>query len=174
MTKKKRSWENWRKRRAIQLRENLNRYGDYRDILVAELARRKTLSPHYSLRDFAKNLGLSPSQTSRLLRKERGLSKEAAFKISAALGLAGMARQRFIFLVQAISGRSLWIRGLARQGLQRKGIHEAAEPMETFKIARPSWREQVKEILNPPRPRDFSIDRRLRACLVTKTGVALP
>jgi hypothetical protein len=126
------------------LAENLKLYGDYREVLVGELRRRQTLCPHYSVRDFAKDIGLSPAHMSRVLNKKRGLSKTSAIKVVAALGLNSYKGSRFVFHVQALSARRLGMRFLARQGLKRPKIYEAKAALDAFASARPTWLEQAK------------------------------
>lgn len=100
---------------------------DYRDIIKAEFAIRRKLKPFYSLRSFAKDLRINPMHLSNILVGKRGLSKEKALMIGAALGLKAKEREYFRFLVSVQSGRSKSERTLATQGLKRKplrSIHE--------------------------------------------------
>lgn len=89
----------WRDRRTRQLKENLSRYGDYRDLMAAEFQVRRSIAPYYSLRDFARDLRMSPAQLSRVLKKQRGLSRKSAMIVSAEMGLTGLER-RYGLLVQ--------------------------------------------------------------------------
>ena len=93
---------------------------DYREIIKAEFLRRRAKDPFYSLRSFAKDLGLFPSHLSDVLKSKRGLSKNNAFDIASALGLKTFAAQKFRFMVSAQSGRSKIERTLAKQGLKKK------------------------------------------------------
>ena len=98
---------------------------DYRDLIRAEFLKRRTKEPFYSLRQFAKELELSPMHLSYLLRGKRGLSKKNARRVAYRIGLITFAAQRFMFLASAQSGRSKGERHSARSGLQRKWIAEA-------------------------------------------------
>ncbi len=120
--RKKRNWGPWRKRRARLYQENLAKYGDYRDVLKAELIQRRAHSIHYSLRSFAKDLDISPSQLSRVLNGERGFSKTSAQKISRTLNLRSEANMRFMLKVQLLSARSIYKTQVAKQGLEKPAL----------------------------------------------------
>ena len=47
---------------------------DYREIIKAEFYRRRINNPFYSLRSFAKDLGLTPMHLSYLFKGKRGLA----------------------------------------------------------------------------------------------------
>jgi uncharacterized protein (TIGR02147 family) len=55
-------------------------------VLMEELEKRCRANPKYSLRGFARALGMSPSGLSLVLSGQRGFSKKAAEKIAAKLG----------------------------------------------------------------------------------------
>jgi transcriptional regulator with XRE-family HTH domain len=59
----------------------------FRQVLQAELARRCSNNPHYSLRAFAKYLGLDHSTLSQLLRGKRRLTARSIQKFGARLGM---------------------------------------------------------------------------------------
>ena len=98
---------------------------DYRELIKAEFHRRRISDPFYSLRTFAKDLGLSPIYVSYLLRFKRGLSKHNALPVAHAMGLNGSVARRFCLLVNAQSARTAAQRNVAKQGLQKKFIKEA-------------------------------------------------
>lgn len=62
--------------------------GDFRIFLGKELERRRKNNPHYSLRAFAKSLGLDNTRLSRMLRDERPTSPEFVAQVGQRLGLA--------------------------------------------------------------------------------------
>lgn len=98
---------------------------DYRLVVKTEFLKRRSANPFYSLRTFAKELGIAPSHLSYLIRGERGLSKDNALQVARGLGLKTFSAQKFRFLVSAQSGRSKVERSLAKQGLRKKWIKEA-------------------------------------------------
>jgi len=62
---------------------NSNRY---RELLQNEFRRRQTSNPSYSLRSFARDLGVTPGFVSGLFTGKRNLSVERSFEISKRLG----------------------------------------------------------------------------------------
>lgn len=127
------------------------RFGDYRNYLRCELENRKKLSPHYSLRDLAKHIGISASQLSRVLNGQRGLSKASARKVCKSFGIQGVKAQRILLHVSAQSGRSQRERFLALHGLSKKTIKSAQRELEERHLDVVSWSDQVREfdLFNP-------------------------
>lgn len=74
-------------------------YDNYIDYLNDELLRRVGLNRAYSLRAFAKSLGLSSGELSEVLRGIRKLSPKSALKISKSLGLTSRETKHFLSLV---------------------------------------------------------------------------
>ena len=62
-----------------------SREPDLIDILRAELAKRQERNPSYSIRSFARCLGLGPTTISQALLRKRTLSKSSQRKVIAAL-----------------------------------------------------------------------------------------
>jgi hypothetical protein len=60
--------------------------GDYRAELTSELDRRKAKNPRYSLRAFARDLGMTPAALSNVLSGRRNLSVDASIEIAEKLG----------------------------------------------------------------------------------------
>lgn len=79
---------------------------DYRAILSARLESRMRQNPRYSLRAFARNLNVSPSRLSRVLRGRQGLGKETAEEISNKLFSTQVEKKLFETLVLASDARS--------------------------------------------------------------------
>jgi uncharacterized protein (TIGR02147 family) len=77
---------------------------DYVELLSQTLVSRRALNPRYSLRAYSRDLGMSPSRLSRILRGQRGLSEAWAQKLAHRLGLA--ERERKVFLLSALSQHS--------------------------------------------------------------------
>ncbi len=72
----------------------------YQNILSDEYLRRHSKNPAYSMRSFARDLGLSQSFLSQVLNKKRKLSDEAGLVISEKLKLRGIRRNLFVNLVR--------------------------------------------------------------------------
>lgn len=92
---------------------------DYRDILKREYEARLELRPQYSLRAFARDLGLSPPHLSTVLAKKRGLSASVAKRISKKLGFSPDEALTFCSSAAALHGRSHAERERAVKRLQR-------------------------------------------------------
>lgn len=69
------------------------------DYLITIFDERKEKNPRYSLRAFARSLGVSSGQLSEILSGKRPLSHKLARRISIALALTEEESQKLIFLV---------------------------------------------------------------------------
>jgi uncharacterized protein (TIGR02147 family) len=73
------------------------------EYLEEELLRRTRANSRYSLRSYARDLGLSPGELSEILRKKRKLSLKVAAKVSEVLGF-NPEEERFFFRLVRASG----------------------------------------------------------------------
>lgn len=85
----------------------LSAYDSYRGFLSAELVRRMRSNPNYSMRSFARSLGLSAGELSEVLRGKRKLSLRSAERISNALGLSAAEKEHLQKLVVKDGGNSV-------------------------------------------------------------------
>jgi uncharacterized protein (TIGR02147 family) len=108
---------------------------DYRDILKEELDRRCALNPRYSLRAFARDLGIAPSRISEVLNGRRGISETAGARLARRLGLEGLVRDGFVASIAAQHGRGAARKAAAATRLERLDakVREAAD------AAKPSY-----------------------------------
>lgn len=91
----------------------------YIEILKEEFAQRRSKNSFYSLRSFAKDLGLNPMHLSNIFNNKRGLSKQKAEFVARELRhLNFTERRKFILLVSAASGKSRLERNFAKMGLR--------------------------------------------------------
>lgn len=74
---------------------------DYRSVLKAELETRRARNPRFSLRAFAKRVGLSASFISDVMRDRRGLSLSAAAQIGERLGYSAYEKRLMRAMVEA-------------------------------------------------------------------------
>lgn len=86
---------------------------DYRSLLRAEFKRRLTRNRKYSLRAFARDLGLSSSRLSEVLSSKQGLSRQRAEGVGSKLGFLGDRLEWFCELVESEDGRSHFSREVA-------------------------------------------------------------
>lgn len=104
---------------------------NYHQIIRSEFERRRKKDLFYSLRQFARDLDLTPMHLSYLLRGERGLSKHKALQVAYRLGIKGYMARSFQYLVVSQSGRSKSQRQLAKQALQRKWMQIGLQKLWT-------------------------------------------
>ena len=82
----------------------------YREVLSNELENRQRVNSNYSLRAFAKSLGINPTTLSMVLQGKRSLSAESAHKICDALGMDPLDAKIFQAMVWSLDGKSQAIR----------------------------------------------------------------
>lgn len=104
-------------------------YGsDYRSILKEEFARRAEQNQLYSLRAFARDLGMGSARLSEILSGKSGLSRPTAEKIARRLKMNIRDTEYFCTLVESEHARSRTQRELARQRL--RDLSHAYEPLK--------------------------------------------
>jgi len=74
--------------------------GSAQSFLLEEFQRRVRLNPRYSLRSYARALGLSPGALSEVLRRRRPLSLKTAAKIIKSLGLSGLEADKLYSFIE--------------------------------------------------------------------------
>src|SRR4051812_32553988 len=89
----------------------------YRDTLKNELERRARANLRYSLRAFARDLGMPPSRLSDVLNGVHGISPQRGETLAKKLKLDGLVREEFVASVIAAHGRSATQRSAARTRL---------------------------------------------------------
>lgn len=82
------------------------KYTDYRDILEDELSTRRQNNPAYSVRAFARDLGISSPRLSNILNKKQGLSVESAREIAKRLKIPEGKKRWFYLSAGALHSRS--------------------------------------------------------------------
>lgn len=91
----------------------------YQDFLLEEFRSRRSRNPHYSLRAFARDLGMPASKLSQNLRGLCGISVAKAEKIAVKLQMRDDERQLFLALVESQHARSRVARQQATTALQK-------------------------------------------------------
>ena len=110
----------------------LNQQHDYRTILNEYFIIRKEMNPNYSLRSFAKDLGMPSSNLSSVISGKQGLSKESAEKIAKNLRIKGSEKNKFIDLVLASDARSKKEKILATARLRQESLLDKKELQEDY------------------------------------------
>ncbi|MCM0605815.1 MAG: TIGR02147 family protein [Xanthomonadaceae bacterium] len=94
-------------------------YSDYRQLLKLELEKRCSRNSRYSLRAFARDLGMGAARLSEVLNSRTGLSTEKAEQIAKRLELPGNEAEYFATLVESEHARSSILREAARSRLAK-------------------------------------------------------
>ena len=79
---------------------------DYIEILKSKLSDRCNVNPQYSLRAFARDLGISPQRLSNILNGKHGISLDGAKKIATNLNFNTNEKEYFYALVEKKHSRS--------------------------------------------------------------------
>jgi uncharacterized protein (TIGR02147 family) len=103
---------------------------DARNILNETLNERAASRPSYSLRAFARDLGLSPQQLSNVMNGKRGLSPELAEKIAGKLDLSEYQRTVFIESLRSKFARSKAQKSLALAKLAKLEVQSETKNLE--------------------------------------------
>ena len=91
---------------------------DYRTTLKNEFELRRGRNAFYSLRAFARDLGLSPARLSEVLASKKGISSEAAESIASKLSLDRDEKELFRLSVDELHSRSKSGKALAKAKLK--------------------------------------------------------
>ncbi|MCM2278580.1 MAG: TIGR02147 family protein [Oligoflexia bacterium] len=82
-------------------------HADYRAFLKGVVAQRKRNNPAYSLRAFARQIGIGQSALSQILAGRKNLSLERATQIATKLGLAAVETEYFLVLIQLETAKNV-------------------------------------------------------------------
>lgn len=109
---------------------------NYRTFLNQELEARKRRNAAYSLRSFARDLGMPSSKLSEVLNAKCGLSDESATRISKELKLTSDEANLFLQLVRAEHSRNFKTRLQAKKEIEvlKESMGYAEIDLERFKI----------------------------------------
>ena len=113
------------------------------------MADRVASDPQYSLRAFARDLEISASRLSAVLRGKQGLSEASATRLASKLGMEALTAQRFILMVLAADSRSKKRRSEALSLFKQTFNQEQSAPGLTDS-RKNSVEKEVKEILLLP------------------------
>lgn len=108
----------------------------YRQFLEREFRLRTRRNPGYSLRAFARDIGMQPSKLSEVLRGLRGLSKRTAEKVAKNIRLSPKESAVFLNLIDFHQKRNRIVQHIAEQNLKALAAETeyGALSLERFKI----------------------------------------
>lgn len=109
---------------------------NYRTFLNQELEARKRRNPAYSLRSFARDLGMNSSKLSEVLNAKCGLSDESANRIAKEIKLSVDETNLFLQLVRSEHSRNYKTRMQAKKEIEtlKESMGYAEIDLERFKI----------------------------------------
>jgi uncharacterized protein (TIGR02147 family) len=124
-------------------------YEHYSDILNEHLEFRKIQNASYSLRAFARDLNIAPSNLSEILRRKQGISPEKAMQIASNLKLSKEESEYFTNLVIANDARSKKERSIAKSNLEKIEIFAEKRQLQedTFKLISDWYYYAILELL---------------------------
>jgi uncharacterized protein (TIGR02147 family) len=106
---------------------------DFRDLIIREFEQRKSRNARYSLRAYARDLGLQAPKLSQILKGACGLSVERGRDIAVKMNLSGEEKELFLVYLEAHFSRS----ALAKRRAQEKldgSLSDLHLALEQFKI----------------------------------------
>jgi uncharacterized protein (TIGR02147 family) len=120
----------------------------HQSFLTREFSRRKQRNPSYSLRSFARDLGIASSKLSQILKGSCGLSGKRAEEIAQCLGLSKRDTELFILCAESQHSRSRSGKIQARELLKR--LSSSAEyqslDLDRFSIIRDWYHFAILEL----------------------------
>ncbi len=100
------------------LMQSIYNYSNYRKYLSDTLKDRMATNGSYSLRSFAKNLGLAPSMLSEVISGKKNLSNKFSAKISEQLKLTNRKSKYFQLLVQFETTQNEEVKSIIQESLR--------------------------------------------------------
>lgn len=120
---------------------------DYREFLREILATRCQNNPRYSLRAFARDIGVSPSQLSEVLNSRYGFSKAASLDIAARLSLSAKEQGYFCALVESENTRSKAGREAAKEKVEKYQNDYNQIALDAFKVIADWYHMAILELI---------------------------
>jgi uncharacterized protein (TIGR02147 family) len=107
---------------------------DFKQLLAQKYEERCERNSRYSMRAFARDLGLSASGLSQILSGRQGLSRASADKIGKRLGLTAQEISYYCDLVESQHGRGEKSRRLAEVRLRKYDTSATTLQLDAFKV----------------------------------------
>jgi uncharacterized protein (TIGR02147 family) len=119
----------------------------YQDFLLEEFRSRRSRNPHYSLRAFARDIGMPASKLSQNLRGLCGISVNKAESIASKLHMAENERKLFLAMVESQHARSRVARQQALVALKAiREEHISELSLEKFSTIRDWYHLAILEL----------------------------
>ena len=147
-------------------------YNTPQDYLQVELKTRLERRPHYSMRAFARDIGISPSSLVEFLSEKTGFSTARAHDVAVRLKLNADEKEHFIDLVEAKYSRFIEKRKKAKQRIQlRKKAGSGRFGVDEFLVISDWYHLAIVELIdmNPVNCSPSKISRALGIDMETAT-----
>lgn len=135
---------------------------NYREVLQERLSERLSGNPHYSLRAFARDIGLSPAQLSSVLNGKRGISPKKAREVFGAAKLDSDDLKVAILQVEMEHARSPKVKQRAAAELKNQATEASVVQLtdDAFKVISDWSHFAILQViaLKTYREKSFSID----------------
>ncbi|MDG0818042.1 TIGR02147 family protein [Bdellovibrio svalbardensis] len=93
---------------------------NYRNFIISELERRQKKNPAYSLRAFARDLGIPCSRLSEIINRKMGLSQARAANLAEKLSLSPTEKEYFLDLALSEHARSPVVKEMATNRIKAR------------------------------------------------------
>ncbi len=131
-------------------------YDNSTHFLKAILQSKTDQNPNYSMRSFAKKLGISPGGLSLILNKKKKLSVARAYEVASSIELSSDETDYFVTLVQLESSHNEQVKHQCLEKLKRlnprlqnaKELHKALLNLEKFKMISKWYGLVILELLS--------------------------
>lgn len=120
---------------------------DYRLVLRDTLLKRQSRNPAYSLRSFARDLGMTAANLSQIFSGKNGISVKRAQEISEKLSLNPFEAEIFCDLVSSRHARDAGTRETAKKRLENVEASSACLDLDAFKIIEDWYHFAILETL---------------------------
>lgn len=126
---------------------------NYRTILREQMEARCERNPKYSLRAFARQLGIPASRISEVLSQKQGLSPDWGAKIADRLGFSAAEKTHFCDLIESEHGRSKIKRKMAKiRVAQMMAQNQNSLTLDAFRVISDWYHFAILELVEQ---RDF-------------------
>jgi uncharacterized protein (TIGR02147 family) len=122
---------------------------DFRDLIIREFEQRKSRNARYSLRAFARDLGLKAPKLSQILKGACGLSVERGRDIAKKMNLSNEEKELFLVYLEAHFSRSALAKGRAKLKLETS-LSDLQLALEQFKIIADWHHFAILELIKVP------------------------
>ena len=120
-----------------------------RDFLEREFSRRQSRNSGYSMRAYARDLGISVGRLSEIFSGKQGISARSAESIALRMGLPPRERERFVDLAASCHSRNKVIRDAAARRLARSSMEASGQvlPEDVFRFVADWYYFSILELM---------------------------